>query len=130
MKKLSVLLGVVIGLLLVVSYFAGYRVGFDKLEELTYRSVYNAENFYAEIESIDDTRILVKGMDINDASYRGEFYFLIDNKVRFKWRDLELDVSVLEVGDRVLISYVGHIHETAPAEITRVVKVQLLEDEM
>lgn len=45
------------------------------------------------------------------------------------WRYTEISVEDLDIGDTVSITFTGEIQETAPAKITHVTQIQLLEDE-
>ena len=53
----------------------------------------DSQTFYAEIKEINDTNLLVDGLDVNDINYRGEFSFKIDEETILQWRGTAIDFS-------------------------------------
>lgn len=108
---------------IVLSFLAGYALG--SAQNKAEPSV----TFYAEIQKIQDNYMLVEGLEINDINTRGSFDFSIDEDTILEWRHTEISISDFEIGDLVSITYTGSVKESYPAGITKVVKIQLLEDE-
>ena len=46
-----------------------------------------------------------------------------------EWRHAPLTLAELEPGDTISVTYTGAVLESYPAQLTQVVRVQLLEDE-
>jgi len=88
-----------------------------------------SQTFYAEIKNINNTNLLVDGLEVNDINYRGEFSFKVSEKTKIEWRNTKIDFSELEKGDNISITFTGDIQESYPAKINDVVKIQLLDDE-
>lgn len=94
------------------------------------------QTFYATITDIRDTNftidniaLTVKGLDINDINFRGNFEFIITEATELEWRHTKINADELEIGDNISIIFTGSIQETEPAEINDVIKIQLLDDE-
>jgi len=100
---------------------------YEDLEDIS--SSLNSQTFYAEIKKINNTNLLVDGLDINDINYRGEFSFRIDEQTKLEWRNTSIEFSDLDEGDNISITFEGEIQETYPAQINDVVRIQLLDDE-
>lgn len=104
----------------------------------------NAEEtvFDAEIKRINTyngiTTILVKGFETNEINYRGEFDFSIDDDTKILWVEpnsikssyTELDLSKLKENQKVSITSTGEVLESSPAQLTKVTKVIVLNDEL
>lgn len=122
----------VCALLIAVStifYFVGYKVAYDRIESTTTQKINEFQTFFATISEIKDTSFTVKGMEINDINYRGNFTLPIMEETSYVWRGTELSPSELDVGDNISITFYGEILETDPAYIQDVTRVQLLDDE-
>lgn len=127
-RKVKIILCLLFILAIVTSsFFIGYRVAYNKIEN-TFTDT-KSETFYATITDINDTSISVQGVEINDINYRGEFEFAITGETELVWRGTPITVSEFNVGDCISITFTGYIQETYPAQITDVIKVQLLNDE-
>lgn len=132
-KKSKIVLGIFATLLvIVVSYFIGYKKAYDY--ERDFKLPINT--FYATITdirdtglAIDDTALTVKGLDTNDINFRGDFTFVITEATEIEWRNTKIETDDLEVGDNISIIFTGSIQETYPAKINDVLKIQLLDDE-
>lgn len=90
----------------------------------------NQQTFYAEIEEIKDNFILVKGLSVNDINFRGEFTISVVGETELEWRNTKINVTDLNVGDNISITFTGEILDSYPAQIKDVVKIQLLDDEI
>ena len=129
-KIILVILIVVISLLL--GYFIGYKRAYDKIENAGQNISYNntQQTFYAEIKEIKDNFILVKGLSVNDINFRGEFTISVVGETELEWRNTKINVTDLNVGDNISITFTGEILDSYPAQIKDVVKIQLLDDEI
>jgi len=119
----------------IVSYFVGSIITYKKLDNSLNNHKVNYQSFYATITDIKDTGrekepklLTVKGLDINDINFRGDFKFVITEATELEWRYTNLNVSELEIGDNISIIFTGNIQETDPAKIDHVLKIQLLDD--
>ena len=116
--------------LMVVSYFIGYKKAYDDFERgLDNAPDYGHQTFYARIIETNGKSLLVEGIPENDINFRGEFHFSIHEETELEWRYTEIEVSDLDAGDLISITFIGAIQETDPADIQEVTKVQLLDDE-
>ena len=129
-KIILVILIVVISL--VLGYFIGYKRAYDKIESASQNISYNndQQTFYAEIEEIKDNFILVKGLSVNDINFRGEFTISVVEETELEWRNTKINVTDLNVGDNISITFTGEILDSYPVQIKGVVKIQLLDDEI
>ena len=129
-KIILVILIVVISL--VLGYFTGYKRAYDKIESASQNISYNnnQQTFYAEIEEIKDNFILVKGLSVNDINFQGEFTISVVGETELEWRNTKINVTELNVGDNISITFTGEILDSYPAQIKDVVKIQLLDDEI
>lgn len=108
-------------------FFIGNQSARKQIENLADGGT--AETFYAEISDRKNNFLRVTGLEINDINFRGDFVFSIDEETKMTWRYTEISVEDLDIGDTVSITFTGEIQETAPAKITHVTQIQLLEDE-
>ena len=132
MKRKRKLLFVVVFVLYTVilagiSFFIGNQSARKQIENLADGGT--AETFYAEISDRKNNFLRVTGLEINDINFRGDFVFSIDEETKMTWRYTEISVEDLDICDTVSITFTGEIQETAPAKITHVTQIQLLEDE-
>lgn len=134
MKKMLMVLGGIV--IILVSFISGILVGQKNIskDDLAISKV-NNQTFYATIESINkynDGRIHinVKGLEVNDINYRGNFTFAINNNINMSWRDIKISVLDLKIGNKIAITFTDEIMEAiSPTPLKEVVKVQLLDDE-
>lgn len=138
MKSKKNIIGFLLLLIVVsiVSYFVGCKITYDKFENDLDNYKVNYQSFYATITdiedtglTIDDTLISVKGLEINDINFRGNFEFIVTEATEIEWRYTKLETDELEVGDNITIIFTGNIQEKDPAHIEDVLKIQLLDDE-
>lgn len=98
--------------------------------------------FNAKIKRISGyngiTTVLIKGLESNDINHRGEFDFSIDNNTQILWIEpnstkssyTAIDSSKLKEGQNISITSTGYVLEISPAQLTKVTKVIVLEDEL
>lgn len=86
--------------------------------------------FYATITEEKNNSFIVKGLEVNDISYRGDFSFSIQSETRITWHNQEIDMSELEEGDNISITFLGPIQESSPATINNVIEIKILDDEL
>lgn len=98
--------------------------------------------FNAKIKRISGhngiTTVLIKGLESNDINHRGEFDFSIDNNTQILWIEpnstkssyTAIDSSKLKEGQNISITSTGYVLESSPAQLTKVTKVIVLEDEL
>ncbi len=98
--------------------------------------------FNAKIKRISEyngiTTVLIKGLESNDINHRGEFDFSIDNNTQILWIEPKstkssytaIDSSKLKEGQNISITSTGYVLESSPAQLTKVTKVIVLEDEL
>lgn len=90
------------------------------------------KTFTATIKKVSEyngiTSVLAEVEEENDLNLRGEFDFTIDADTVLLRKDQEIEISSLEVGQKVSITMEGEILEREPARLTEVTKVIVLED--
>ena len=107
-----------------------------KIEEELQKNDYNIGNnvFNARIKEIRAyngiTTILIEGLESNDINHRGEFDFSVDNDTELLWKEAKIELSSLKEGQNVSITSTGEILESYPAQLTKVTKIIVLEDEL
>lgn len=88
--------------------------------------------FTATIKKISEyngiTSVLAEAEGENDLNLSGEFDFTIDADTSLIRKDKEMQISDLEVGQKVSITAKGEILERDPARLTEVTKVMILND--
>lgn len=128
MKKWHIAgIGLLVVGIAVLSYFVGYQTASDKI---SVASEEESQTFYASVSEIKEDTLWVKGLEINDINYRGEFTFPIKEETAFLWRGTPINPEDLEPSDTISITFRGEVLESYPAIIQNVTKVQLLEDEV
>ena len=113
-----------------LSFYIGYKMGFKRSESNISHTENQQRTFYAVIQEIDDDYVRVAGAEINDINFRGEFTFTVPDKTKFEWRNTDISVSDLKVGNYISITFSGLVLETYPAQISNITKIQLLDDEI
>lgn len=134
MQKL--IMGFVILIIIVVSFLGGIFIGqaYSPKNDLWINRI-DSTTFYATIEEIKEyngvTRVFVKGLDINDINYRGEYYFSIKENTAITWRTENITISDLNVGDNISITFTDETILTIyPTPLNEVIKINLLDDEI
>ena len=119
----------------IASYYVGSIITYNKFERDLDNHKLNYQSFYATITDIKDTgfekepKLLeVRGLDINDINFKGNFEFIITEATEMEWRYTKLEADELEIGDNIAIIFTGNIQEKDPAHIEDVFKIQLLDD--
>ena len=95
-----------------------------------YKNAYPTQTFYATVSKIEGNNLTVQGMDENDVNYRGAFWFPAEEVTEITWRNTDISIEDLDVGDQISVSFTGEILATYPAKITQVEAIRLLEDEL
>lgn len=115
---------------ILMSFVIGFGMGYRSLDQDTEGQI-DVNSFYAEIMAIEkDTNtgadtIAVKGIELNEESYRNEFTFVLYEGLMIEWHDQQLSVSDLDVGDLVSVTLLTDL-----LGVEDVFKIQLLDDEM
>ncbi|MEY8318701.1 DUF3221 domain-containing protein [Oscillospiraceae bacterium 50-58] len=110
-----------------VFYFIGYKTAYDHMETSVSKLI--PQTFYATISEMQGNTCTVKGMEVNDINFRGEFSFSIVEETKIMWRYTEITPEDLEIGDHISITFTGEVLESYPAQIQQVDIIQLLDDE-
>lgn len=84
--------------------------------------------FYATVKDVQKGSIDVKGIDVNDMNYRGDFSLDKNEKTKVTWHGQYIPFSDLKQGDRISVTFSGVVLESYPARITSVQKICLLND--
>ena len=90
----------------------------------------DSATFYAVIDEIDGSALTVTGLAVNDINSRGQFTFSVGEDTALEWRHTPLQLSQLEAGDTISITYTGPVLESYPAQLQEVKKIILLDDEI
>ena len=89
----------------------------------------NTKTFYATVESINGSSFVVQGLEVNDINSRGQFTFTVEDTTALEWHNTEIQISDLQAGDTISVTYSGGVTETYPAGIENIIKIVLLDDE-
>lgn len=119
----KVFIGILILLAILASGVAGYAVG-------SRRTLTPEQTFYASVENIGDNSLTVSGLDINDVNSRGKFQLTLTGHTLIEWNNTPIKLSDLKPGSRISVTYTGEVDESDPAQIKKVTKIKLLEDEL
>lgn len=133
-QKILIIIGIIasMGISFVVGLFIGKRNIIN--DDLAINTVYG-QTFYATIESIKQYKdgsfhLNVKGLEVNDINYRGEFTFKVEDSMNMVWKGEKVKVSDLKVGSNIAITFTDEtIYAISPTPLKEVVKIQILEDE-
>ncbi len=108
---------------LLVGLAAGLMIGRNTAQSVT------GTTFYATIDEVnrDYSSLTVTGLEVNSINFRGSFSFSAEDAA-LEWRGAELTFDELRQGQTVAITFPGDIAETDPAGLSRVVRVELLDD--
>ena len=113
-----------------VSYFAGYKTAYDRMEADGPSPL--PETFYGEITDITGTpaegnAVTVRGLAVNDPRYRGSFIFAIYGETLLEQQGEPAAFADLETGDLVAVTFSGETPQgTDPGVLVHVVRVQIL----
>lgn len=87
------------------------------------------EVFYAEIISVSDSGMHVRGIEINGRRYREKEYILsIENKTNLIQHGIQIELIEFKPGDVVAVYFCGEIMESSPARLPDVRMVEKLND--
>ena len=133
-QKILIIIGIII--IMGVSFVLGIFVGQMNApkNDLAFTKV-SGQTFYANIESIKQYNdgsfhINVKGLDVNDINYRGNFTFKVDDNMDMTWRGEKVKVSDLKEGNNISITFTDEIvNDISPTQLREVIKIQILDDE-
>lgn len=132
-QKILIILGIVV--IIGISFIGGLIIGQRNApkNDLAVNNV-TGQTFYASIESIKQYNdgsfhINVKGLEVNDINYRGNFTFKVDDSIDMVWKGEKIKISDLKVGDNISITFTDEIlNSISPTPLIDVIKVQLLDD--
>ena len=148
MRKQKVVIIVFIIVLLVIflaGIFVGVSIESNKIKKSLAISTNDieAENrittytFYATILEVNkhktvngNPEILVEGLPINDVNDRGKYSLIVNNETILSWRGTEIDISELDEGDTISVTYADkYLQLISPTTIYDVIWINLLDDE-
>ena len=121
MKRIVHTVSIILAVLLAAA--GGYYGGRRSVQPMV------GTTFYAVIEEIRENRLLVQGLEINDINGRGTFELAVGDKTELIWRGVPITVKDLRVGNTVSVTYIGEVLEISPAQVSDVLRIQLLDDE-
>lgn len=142
--KFTVFLLLIIALGVMTHYYFTFKNAYFKasniMGEMVKEGMY-PDTFYATIEEISDPgvygikEIKVKGLNINDKNYRGEynFYVPLDNipdNFKIKWNETNIDFEQLKVGQTVAVYNYGDIPKSKSDILSEVRMIVVLDDEL
>lgn len=104
------------------SFFAGRLTA----KPLSWQDVVVA---HAEILERDGNYFHINGLSCNDINGQGEYTFTITTDTLLEWRYTPITVEDLQPGDRIAVAYTGPVLLSYPAQLTQVLRIQLLEDD-
>ncbi len=132
-QKIFIIIGIVV--IIVVSCGIGVFIGQRIVQKKDLEVIkVSSQTFYAKIESIKQYNdgsflINVKGLEVNDINYRGNFTFKVDENIDITWRGEKAKFSDLKVGNDISITFTDEIIASiSPTPLKEVIKVQLLDD--
>ena len=132
-QKILIVIGIIV--IIGVSFAVGLFVGQKNVtnNDLAISKVCG-QTFYANIESIKQYNdgsfhLNVKGLEVNDINYRGNFTFKVEDNMDIIWRGEKIKVSDLAVGNNISITFTDEILTSiSPTPLQEVIKVQLLDN--
>lgn len=132
MNKSRKMIGLIIAVLYSVAiagvfYFIGYDAAYGRMKNSA--SALVPQTFYATISDIQENTLTVKGMEINDINFRGDFRFSAVEETRIIWRYTDIPIEDLDIGDHIAVTFAGEILESDPAGIRGIKAILLLDDE-
>lgn len=88
------------------------------------------ETFYAQIESIDleTNRITINQIENNVVKRNTNYTIMLTDDIPLHKSGNNIELSDLQVNDKLLITYDGIILTTNPPSLSRVKAIELLED--
>ena len=116
MKRIVHTVSIILAVLLAAA--GGYYGGRRSVQPLV------GTTFYAVIEEIRENRLLVQGLEINDING-----LAVGDKTELIWRGVPITLKDLRAGNTVSVTYTGEVLEISPAQVSDVLRIQLLDDE-
>jgi len=132
----SILIVALVIALMAVAWGIGYFMGNEQLQNSKPDTAFcnndkkSGETFFATIDRIENESILVSGLSNNDLNFQTQFYLHTDDNTIFEWRCTGINITDLEAGNIVKVTFRGAIAESYPAQIGNVIKVELLNSEI
>ena len=83
--------------------------------------------FYARIVSIDDSRVRVEGLEVNEPNCRGLMEFNVTENTELFWQGRKHHLRELEPGQLVAVTHSGGVVERYPGVLVQVDRVQRLD---
>lgn len=111
-----------------IFFFIGYQTAYNCLKNMA--AAVQAQTFYATVSDISDHTVTVKGMEVNDINFRGDFVLTVTEETKIVWRYTDIAFEDLDVGDYIAVTFSGEIMESYPAQIAQTEQIQLLDDEI
>lgn len=108
---------------ILMSFVIGFVMGYRSPDNVD--GEIDVNTFYAEVQAVDAGTITVKGIQLNDEKYRGEFIFQLYESLMIEWHEQPILLSDLDEGDLISIVLV-----TDSGGIEDIFKIYLLDDEM
>ena len=114
----------------VASYFAGYKTAYDRMEAGGTAAL--PETFYGEITNIsgtpeDGNAVTVRGLEVNDPRYRGDFVFALYGETAIERQGRTANFAELKEGATVAVTFTGAPEASDPAVLAHVIRVQILD---
>lgn len=86
-------------------YWLGYETAYEKIENSAFLN--QLQPFYATVVDIQDNTLTVRGMGINEINYRGKFTIPVSEETKITWRNTDIPLEGLNVGDNIAIRFAG-----------------------
>lgn len=136
-SKQKILISIGIIVIMIVVFLVGMFIGQKNVtrNDLAINKDYG-QTFYANIESINQYNdgsfhINVKGLEVNDINYRGNFIFKVVDTMDITWRGEKVKVSDLKSGINISITFRDEtITDISPTPLRDVIKIQILDDKI
>lgn len=131
MKRRKIILSIAIQVTaLLIGYFIGYKSAHYNPESYYQKMLDTTHTFQAVICDIHTSSFLVEGIKTNDINYRGKFDLFISDETQLKWHSTDISFSDFDAGDYVNVTFTGSVAESYPAQISDVIRIELLDDEL
>lgn len=104
-----------------VSYAVGYKTAYREWSWSLEPT--DIQGYYAEVLRVGENEITVKGLDVNEEKYRGEFQYQVWEEKPVLCRDETILLKDLEAGDLIMVILITDRYGN-----TDIFKIQLLND--
>lgn len=110
-------------------FLTGYKNAYDHFEQAE-GSVFDYETFYAEILEINEGRITVSGLNVNESAYQGEFVLTPYGETRLEREDRPIAVSDLRPGQIISVTlvFLDEEENISRGELPNIDKIKVLRD--